>query len=475
MAIKLRNKDYIWSYVGVIATMGAGVIMLPFILYYLSDDMYGLWTVLQSVTAISGLFDFGFSITFARNINYCWCGVTELKKTGVNFSETDSPNFSLMKKTMEACRIVFLLLSSIALVCMLGPGTVYFCHISKGVPGWNPLPTWAVYAAAVFFNLYYGYFNSFLRGVGALSEANRITVIARVLQIVLTVALLMCGAGLLGAGLAYLISGFVLRLLSKRAFLRFHGIGQGLSGELEKVSRAEIKELFLVVWYNAKKEGIVALANYLADQACTIICPLFLSLSVTGVYGLSVQIITALSNLSGVVYSANQPVLQAAYISDEKEKVRRTMSLIVVSCVGFYIVGLILVILIGLPVLRLISKETTPPVVLLLGVSLYHFVLRFRNCYTSYFSCTNRILYAKSFIFSSVLCVLLAVMFLEFGLGIWGLLLAQATSQIIYNFWYWPLKAHREMELDFSHTVQYGTEELRKIVQSFLGGRTGSK
>lgn len=468
MIVRLNNKDYIWSYIGVFVSVGSSALLLPFILYYLTDDMYGLWSVFQSVASITVLFDFGFSTTFARNINYCWCGAAELKKTGVAYSENKAPNFVLMKKTMTACRVVFLLLSLLAFFCMLIPGTAYIRHICDSLFNGEVLAAWLIYVAAIFLNLYYGYFSSFLRGVGAISHVNRVTVISRLVQIIATILLLMCGCGIVGTGIAYLLYGFVLRILSRCAFMRFHGIGEGLSAIKEKTSRDEVRELFLIVWHNASKEGIVTLSNYLANQACTIIGPLFVSLKMIGTYSLAVQLATVLSNVAGALYTANQPVLQSAYISNDEMLTKRTMSLIVVSYTLLYGVGSAFVVLAGLPILRLIKPDTTPSVLIMLGVGFYQFMLKFRNCYTSYFSCTNRILYARAFIVSSVFGVVQAMIYLNIGLGIWGLILAQIISQGIYNVWYWPLKAHREMALDFSQTIRYGIEELKKIIKGFV-------
>lgn len=471
MAVKLNSKDYIWSYIGVFMAVGASVIILPFILYFLSEDMYGLWSVFQSIAAITALFDFGFSTTFARNINYCWCGASELKKTGAVFAQGDKPNFTLMKKAMTACRYVFLLLSGFALICMAGPGTFYIRHISRGLPGGEPLFAWGFYVAAVFLNLYYGYFNSFLRGVGAITDANRVMVVARVIQIILTIVLLVCGFGIVGTGAAYLAYGFVLRILSRRAFLRFRGIGKGLDCVTQHTSGTEVKELFLIVWHNAGKEGIVTLSNYLANQACTLLSPLYLPLGITGIYSLAVQLATVLSNVAGALYSANQPVLQSAYISNNKDAMRRSMSLIVVSYAVLYTIGLTVIPTVGLPVIRLIKPNNTPTAAVMLGVGIYQFILKFRNCYTSYFSCTNRIPYVWSFIISSFAGVLLTVIMLEAGMGVWGMILAQLISQMVFNMWYWTRKAHREMGLGLGDTVRFGWDELKKIVKEFRGKR----
>lgn len=43
MAVKLTNKDYIWSYIGVFLSLFSSVIMTPFVVYFLDGDQYGLW------------------------------------------------------------------------------------------------------------------------------------------------------------------------------------------------------------------------------------------------------------------------------------------------------------------------------------------------------------------------------------------------------------------------------------------------
>lgn len=472
MSIKLSGKDYIWSYMGIFFSVCSYVIMTPFVLYFLDSNMYGLWGVLQSLISITTLFDFGFSTTFARNINYCWCGAEKLKKTDVIFSDNREPNFYLLKKTMMVCRFVFMLVSSVALLLFLTVGSFYISYICRDIDGMEYLIAWLFYLIGMFISLYYGYYNSFLRGVGAISLVNRATVIARCIQLVLTIFFLLCGIGIIGTGIAYLIYGLIFQLLGRKYFYGYHNIGSELKKIKSNIPLTDIKEMFLIVWHNASREGIVTLSNYLANQACTIICSLFLSLSITGIYSLAVQVATAISNISAGLYTANQPVLQSAYISNDKTLTRRSMSLIVVSYVLIYIIGTIMVITLGLPVLRLIKPGIALSVPVMLGVALYQFMLKFRNCYTSYFSCTNRIPYVKAFIISSISCVFLALVMLKWlNWGIWGLILSQLISQAVYNFWYWPLIAHREMKLSIKDMIHIGIEEIVKIFKGFLKGK----
>ncbi len=469
MSVKLSNKDYIWSYIGVILSLCSSIVMTPFVVYFLDGPHYGLWSVFQSIAAITVIFDFGFTTTFSRNINYCWNGAERLEKTGAVFSKNKEPNYFLMKKTMRACRLVFFLISAVAFFFMLTIGTVYVHRVSGEIGGPEPIIAWLIFALAIFLNLFFGYYGAFLRGVGAIYQVNRSTVIAKSVQIVLTIALLAFGLGIIGTSIAYLAYGTLYRQLARNSFFKYRGIGNELNKHQLTIPKEEIKELFLTVWHNAWREGLVSLANYLSNSACTIIISLFMPLTQTGAYSLGVHLATAVAHIAAAMYTANQPVLQSAYITNDKEKTRRTMSLIVFSFVFLYVLGILAVVIVGLPILRLIRPETVVGAGVMLGIGAYQFMLKFRNCYTSYFSCTNRIIYAKAFIVSAALCVVLALLSMKYLLwGMWGLIGAQIFSQAVFNFWYWPIKSHREMQLSVFDTVRLGAIEFKAVVLNLL-------
>lgn len=470
--MKLTKKDYLWSYLGVFLALSANVVMTPFVMYFLDGDSFGLWGIFQSLAAITVLFDFGFSTTFARNINYCWSGAKTLEKTGTKYYTTSEPNYYLMKKTMTACKIVFLIISIIALFLLLTIGTFYISFISSDINRYESVAAWLIYAAAIFLNLYFGYFGSFLKGVGAISDVNKVTVISKLVQILATFIFLLCGYGLIGTALAYLAYGTLFRCLAKRRFYLYRGIGTGLKSINIRIPVKEVKDMFFIVWHNAWREGLVSLSNYFANQACTIICSLYMPLTQTGAYSLAVQLATAVSQVSAAMYSANQPVLQSAYINNKKIKVQKTMSLIICSFVFMNMIGLLAVEVIGLPILRIIKPDAVVSAGVMLGIGFYQFMLKFRNCYTSYFSCTNRILYVKAFIISAFLCVVIS--FITMGIlkwGVWGLIVSQIISQGVFNIWYWPVKANQEMQLSIKQTLILGWEECSQILKSIYRKR----
>jgi O-antigen/teichoic acid export membrane protein len=449
--------------------MGSNFLMLPIIIYYLDADMLGLWYVFASIGAIAVLFDFGFGVTFARNITYCWSGAEKLQKEDVIYADKNEPDYLLMRKVLMACKTIYLRISSSALFLMLTAGMAYVAYVSSHVEGLEHLIAWGIYSIAVFLNLYYGYYGSFLRGVGAIGEVNKNTVIARAVQILLTIVLLMSGMGIIGVCVAYLAYGTLFRILGKWKFYHHQHLGDHLNEIKQEISKDDIKQLVNVVWHNAWRDGVIALANYLSNQATVFICSLFLTLSETGVYSIGVQIAMAIAAISGTFYIASQPQLQSAYVTHDVEKTRSTMSLIVVSLVVLFAIGVIAFVFLFLPLLRIVKPEAVVSVPVLLGLCAYHLILQFRNCYTSYFSCSNRIPYMPSFILSAILCIVLSLVFTGcLNYGVWGLIGAQIISQLAYNVWHWPLLAHREMNISALELAKMGTDRVSAQIKKAL-------
>lgn len=460
MKIKLTNRDIIWSYVGSIMSIGANVMLLPFIVHFLEDDMLGLWYIFASLGAIANLFDCGFSVTFARNITYCWGGAKKLNKENVDESINSEPDFLLMKKILTTCRLIYFIISFLALFLLVTFGTLYIFHLTGLNYGTVPVASWLIYAFGVFLNLYFGYYSSFLRGVGAVDEANINTIISKAVQIILTVLFLVCGFGLVGTCISYLISGTVLRVLGKRKFYNFQGIGDQLSKITYKFSSRELKELFIIIWHNAWRDGAISICNYFCNQVTTIICSMYLSLAETGIYSLGVQVTQAVATVAATLYTTYQPTLQEAYLNSDFSRIRKAMSVIVMSFVYLFFIGGFLLVFIGIPVLQILKPTTHITTGVILGLLLYQFMMKLRNCYTSYFSCTNRICYLNAFIVSAILCTFLSfVMIGPLHLGIWGLILAQICSQI-YNFVVWPLRAHKEISLGIAEMFYLGSNAL---------------
>lgn len=462
MDIKVSSKDIVWNYAGVIASLGGNLLMLPIVLYFLSGAEVGLWYVFQSMASLSNMFDFGFTPTFSRNVAYCWSGANKLQRENVSYSDGKKVNYVLLKQIIYTCRYIYLLISIIVLIGFSTAGTAYIFHVSGELNGYSHMIAWAIWCLALFLNLYYGYFASLLKGVGAVAESNKVMVIARTAQFVILVAMLLLKTGLIGVSVSYITYGVVLRLLYKYYFYRYKSIGKNLNETQYKPVKDDILKLFKTIWHNAWKEGAVSFANYFCNQMGTIVSSLYLSLEETGVYSMGVQLATAVVTFAYAMYTSYQPSLQSAISNREETRVKKDFAYTVFVYIIITIIGTAAVVVIGRPVIRLIKPEMNIGVGIMLGVSFYQFILKFRNCYTSYLSNSNRIIYFRAFMIFAIVCVGLEFLLCGvFNMGMWGLVIAQVVSQMIYNVWHWPLVVHRELNMNLYELLKLGFLETR--------------
>ncbi|MEN1968868.1 O-unit flippase-like protein [Lentibacillus sp. N15] len=467
MGIKITKKAVIWNYLGVFMTMGSNFLILPFMIHFLDGDSLGLWYVYLSIGGIVTLFDFGFNPTIARNVAYCWSGAEQLSKTNVKFVNNQEPNIGLLKKVLSTCEKIYFIISLIALILLLTIGTFYILYISQHLSGNNYIIAWIIYSVAVFLNLYYGYYATFLRGVGAISKVNKARIISRAIQIILSIVLLYFGLGLIAVSFAYLANGILIRMISKVYFYKHENIGERLKNNKTIVSLRDLKETFSLVWHNAWRDGLVSLSAFLSNQASILICSMYLSLMETGIYSISMQLITAVATISGALYTAFQPSLQSAYINKDIVKQKRLMSTAMTVYQLIFGIGVVALIVVGLPLLELIKSDVKFNIPILLAIALYIFLLKHHSYYASFISNTNNVPYVKSFTASSFIGIILAIILVQLtDLGVWALIVAQIIVQGVYNNWMWPKKVWNFLGVHFIDVITIGLKEIKKMIST---------
>lgn len=468
MKINISKSDIIWNYIGIIVSLMGNFLLIPFLLKFLSTDYYGLWNVFISLGAVSVLFDFGFNSLFARNIAYSWSGVKNLSKENVVATDNNGVNYPLLKKVIKTCQLIYLIISSAALLVLVSIGTIYVSHVAKSIS--NNLVViiaWELYAIGIFLDLLYGYYDAFLRGIGEIGADNKARVIAKLIQIVLTVVLLFLNFGIISTSIANIVYGLAFRELCKKRFYSYKNMKTRLN-EVGAVPISDIFETFKIVWHNAWREGIVSIANYISNQVTTLLCSLYLGLAATAKFGLAVQFTSAVAQIATALLISYQPALQEAYAHRNKEVISAKLSMGVISYVILYPLGLIGLMLF-IPVINIIKGSAILTIPLLFSVGFYQFILKFRDCYAWYLGSTNRVIYYKSFIFSSVLCTTLSVLFVGYWhLNISGFVYAQIISQLVFNVWYWPLYVHRELHLTLKNMILRFRVQLMRTIKEEL-------
>jgi len=330
-----------------------------------------------------------------------------------------------------------------ALVVLLIGGTRYIEYIARDIPGNNYIYAWYIYNIAVFFNIYYNYWTSALKGVGAIQQAQKAVILSKITQIVLSVLGLYSGLGLIALAAAYLTSGFILRISSKLMLYSYKGIGITIGEYKKSVTGVEVFGTIKVVWYNAKKVGLVSLSSFAITQSTTMISAAFVGLDATASYGLSLQIITVIAGVSQTFFTTVTPMMIDLRISGKREELYKVLSSAMTVYWVLYFAG----ITVGLPLVALIKSNTDLPLIMVSFIALYIFLEANHSLYATFIAFSNNVPYVGAALVSGATITVFSLLIAKYTtLGIYGLMIVQCLVQLCYNNWKWPYVVMKEFK-----------------------------
>lgn len=473
MQIKLKNRDIIWSYLGSFFQYCTSLLILPIVLSGVSTSELGLWYTFASVGTLVTYLDFGFSTTLIRNITYAWSGARKIQAEGYSTENVKKEvDIVFVKKILDACRMICLLVALIALVVLMTIGTYYIRYITRDFEGNLHDFAWIIYAVAVFLNLYYNYCGNALRGIGEISAYQKIIVIARSVQILISFIGIKFGYGLIALSVAYLISGYTIRFLSNYCLKRrVNEVAQGkaIKQESLKARINETIEIFKSIWHNAKKTGIVMLCSYATNQSLTLICSGYLGVEETASYGLCLQVITAIVSVGGIMFSASQPQMINQMVTGQNEEYRKTFSMSIFIFWFVSVVGMIAFGVVSQPLLTVLQSETKIPIAMYAFMCVYMLLEHNHGEFTAYFTMRNSIVYLYPYIISSILIAGGSFVVAVLGGNIYSLMVVHFVVQIAYNNWKWPRDAMKGMGSTPCMMIKEGAIESIALIKKMFG------
>ena len=316
----IGRKDVIWNYAATFLKIGVGIILLPFILRVFPQEMVAIWTIFSTVIALNGLLDFGFGSSFMRNVSYVVSGVKELKTTGHQLVATNAEiDYGLFKELIHTMKwfyarvalIIFLLLSTI--------GTYYIHTVLKTYSGSHTevYIAWTILCLINTYSLYTYYYDSIIQGKGLIKRAKQIDVVAYTAYLISAVILILCGFNLIAVVSAQVLMVIIRRYLSCRIIYTIK-----FRQQLRGVKAAHTRKLLRSIYPNALKIGFNAVGWYLNASVPMIIGSLFLPLNTIASYGITIQIINIIRNISSVYYSTYQPKIIQARAQDNNQIIK---------------------------------------------------------------------------------------------------------------------------------------------------------
>ena len=438
--ITVKRSDVVWNYVGTIMSMGSSFLLIPLLVYFLSNEQVGLWYVFTALTGFAQLLEFGFTATLSRNILFVLSGARRLSKQGCDYASVEpGVDWHLFRVVLRTSKVIYAVMGLAALLVSGVLGTAYVSSVTSGFSIEWSLESWCVFVVSIFSNLYFLYCLTFLRGVGDVAGENKAKTLARLAQLAITALLLIAGLDLLGAAIGYFAYSVVMRAIANSLFRRHADVQAGLGTDESPVSKAEMKSVLSTVSFVAWRDGVVSLAWYGATQATSLLSSAFLGLDETATYSVMLQLASALYNISSAYLRSCFPMFQSAYVSGDRGTQRSVLERGVSCYVAMYAVGTVGVVLVALPALALVRDGFVCDHALFVGIAAYYFLLNQHSLFCNIIVSMNEIPYFKAYLVSTVAGVCLSSFLCGvLGMGAWGLVLGQAMPQLLYNNWRWP-------------------------------------
>lgn len=459
------TQAVLWSYIGTFFSLSSGFLMLPFILLKLSGNDLGLWYVFLGINGLLVLFDFGFAPTFARNFAYIWSGAKKLSRQGMAEQTGGEVDSNLFRLLYQSCKVLYLVLSVIALVLLLSVGSLYIAHITANFSGEHYLTAWIVMCLSFFLNLYFDYYASILRGINEIKSINVALVISKVSQISISGILLMMGIGVLGAVLGFLAQGLIFRQYCKATFFKNIEVQRIFRQTKSDVQLKAVLDTIRTVLPNSVKDGFVSIANYAATQGSSLIISLKVSLTVVGHYSLVLQLINAVASVAVAINNAYLPTIQNRMVSRAKESLQIIIGRCQIAYISVFLGGSLGVYFVVMPIVGFLRPGFSFSGITFLLMIIYYFLFNQQSGYATYIAAANEIPYAKAFVVSSVISVVLIFISLQFfPNNLTLVIVAQILAQACFNNWYWLRYFYKREGFTFVRTLNIGLSSWIKTI-----------
>ena len=448
--MNIGKKDVLWGYISLLLVQGINVILLPVIVRYLNFAELGVWYTFTSLYGLAMLIDFGFQTIITRNISYLWSGAQSIKSIGFEVVGNIDKKINLpyFIKVLSAVRFIYTSMGGIIFILFITAGTWYMVNINDGeISMQTMLISWLFYMLSIVLNISFSYWNSVLKGIGAIKVYNQILIATKSTQLVLSIVFLILNLGLIGVSLAYFVSVIVNRILQSIAYYNY-------SKETKKTKRklkiTYDKEILKNLLPNTLRTGSLSISNYLIINFPIILSSYFLSLKVSGQFGFINQIVTLIIMLSNSYYNTYLAKLNYLRVKNKYDELIQLFKKAILTSSIFNIIAFTLFILLGNWALRIIGADyRLLSLIPLLIIIIYRFLYNIQILFTNFLSTKNLIPHHKSFLISAIITILIQIVLLKFiDNRLIYLLLPLLLVQLIHNNWYWIWYVIKDIKKD---------------------------
>lgn len=456
--IKITVSDSLWSYLAQFVSIGSGIILLPLVLNKLTTGEIAVYYILFSFSSLVTLFDFGFSSQFGRNISYVFSGATKLKKEGVDYTDNRQVDYRLLKQLIVTARFIYRRLALYAVLILAVGGSGYLYKVTDGFSLTPQLvQIWILYIVSIWVKVRFLYYNALLTGKGQIKYMQQITVVYKVVNILLCSLLLWLNWGLLSVVVTELLSLAIQRFLAVRGF--YSRKMKEKIGVWE-VSKGEIRAMYSILWYNARKLGLTFFAGFLVSQLGLFFAGFYLSLEMVASYGLMSQLVMVISVLSSTLLTIHGPYFASCIVQHTYPELLKRFSILLLIFYLLFVLGILLLTTVVPPVLVYIrSQAHLPAASLVLVYSVIRLLESNHAHFASLLEAKNKVPYMKAALYSGFFTLVGLVVVLKYtDWGLWGIVLVPGIVQGGYQNWKWPKEMCKEYCISYAQLCALGVK-----------------
>jgi O-antigen/teichoic acid export membrane protein len=458
--IEITKKDISWNYFNYVINFGLSFAILPLLYRLLNANEIGFWFVLVAIGGLTEILDMGFSTIISRNVSYVVSGGTKIQTETYNrVNVSDIVDYRLLTNLISASRKIYQYLSLLVLLFLSTIGTFYVYSVSfEELPTSTFLTAWGIYVFAVIVRILFSYWNHVLRGVGAIKESNKATIISKLLQFVFSYGLVFWGFGVIGLSLGYLIGILSQRTVSAWYFLHYEDYKSELKKYKYDTNKVDsVKDIIKSLRTNVLKQGQITLSYYLINKSIVIISSIYFGLSVAGMIGFTHQLLSLVSSVGNSLFNAYLPQFTSERLNKNNYNLYKKLTLSLGISFSLILFSGVFLAFLGNPLFNMLKMNVTvlPTIEMIAFLVMYLLINNHFLCGTFIASSNNLTMHTAYSISAGIMIISqLLLSYLFPFMGVWSLILPGLIVQSFYNNWKWPYEVAKEFSVSISKMIK---------------------
>jgi O-antigen/teichoic acid export membrane protein len=432
--IKISKKDIAISYLTILSNTGLSILLLPILLIKLNSNELAIYYVIVSIQAISTVLDMGFNATFTRLIAAYTTNKSQIK----------------LNIAIRSSQQVYRILTIILLIFFVAS---YFIFLKDLISN-TLLKSIATEISILFFffssglTMLFSFYEPILIGRGEVSTYKLGFIKSQIVNILISLALVFNGFGLLGIATGQVIGALFFR------YQLFQKTKKFMSSVNIKLNNKILKSFIQENKVYAFRTALTRLSSFIGSRGLILLSANHLDPAELASFGLTFQIFSLIAALSLVYSSTKFPEFMSLYVSKDFNSLHKYFKLSNLIMVSVYVAVSIFLISFFELFSNLLSFSTN---LLPDWQTLFLALIILLEAIHSN-ACNILAIYKDvPFFLASIVIALLIVLFLELGFYLFGssitvVLFSVGVCNLYHNF-RWPILLYQRIQSSIKNST----------------------